>query len=88
VSAPVAEVSITIVPPASASALAILRDYFTDIASRYQGRPITEPELDQVLAEQPSDDLAPPSGCSWSPSATPARSAVPGRACRRPGSAR
>jgi GNAT superfamily N-acetyltransferase len=62
VSAPVANVSIKIVPPASALALAILRDYFSDIASRYQGRPITEPELDQVLAEQPSDDLALPSG--------------------------
>lgn len=60
--APVANVSVKIVPPASAPARAALREYFADIASRYQGRPITEPELHQVLTENPSDDLAPPTG--------------------------
>jgi GNAT superfamily N-acetyltransferase len=52
------DVSVKIVPPASAPARAALRDYFADIASRYHGRPVTESELDQVLADEPSDDLA------------------------------
>ncbi|MGI5227316.1 GNAT family N-acetyltransferase [Actinoallomurus sp. CA-142502] len=50
----------------------LLRDYFTDVASRYYGRPATEAEVDAALAEDPSDDLVcflvgrrggAPSGC-------------------------
>ncbi len=36
----------------------LLREYFTDVASSYYGRPATEAEVDQALAEDPSDDLA------------------------------
>lgn len=36
----------------------LLREYFTDVASRYYGRPATEAEVDAALAEDPSDDLA------------------------------
>jgi len=35
----------------------LLRDYFTDVASRYYGRPATVAEVDAALAEDPSDDL-------------------------------
>ncbi len=51
----------------------LLRDYFTDVASSYYGRPATEAEVDAALAEDPSDDLAcflvgrlggVPSGCA------------------------
>jgi GNAT superfamily N-acetyltransferase len=54
-------------------ATSLLRDYFTDVASRYYGRPATEAEVDAALAEDPSDDLAcflvgrydgAPSGCA------------------------
>ncbi|QFZ24584.1 GNAT family N-acetyltransferase [Saccharothrix syringae] len=54
--------SIRVVPPTSAPAAAVLRDYYTDIVSRYWGRPVTEAELDRVLAEERSDDLVPPTG--------------------------
>ncbi|MEV5754127.1 GNAT family N-acetyltransferase [Actinoallomurus sp. NPDC052308] len=36
----------------------LLRTYFTDVASRYYGRPATEAEVDAAMAEDPSDDLA------------------------------
>jgi GNAT superfamily N-acetyltransferase len=51
----------------------LLREYITDVASRYYGRPATEAEVDAALAESPSDDLARflvgrydgvPSGCA------------------------
>ncbi|WP_158887781.1 GNAT family N-acetyltransferase [Amycolatopsis anabasis] len=45
-----------------ADARAVLRDYFDDVASRYYGRPATEREIDTALAEDPSDDLVPPTG--------------------------
>ncbi|MEV6902087.1 GNAT family N-acetyltransferase [Amycolatopsis sp. NPDC051372] len=43
-------------------ARAILREYLTDVASRYWGRPATDAEVDQALAEAPSDDLVAPTG--------------------------
>ncbi|MFE0027778.1 GNAT family N-acetyltransferase [Amycolatopsis sp. NPDC059021] len=43
-------------------AVAVLREYMTDIASRYYGRPATTAEVDIALAEDPTDDLAPPAG--------------------------
>lgn len=55
---------LTIEPVAVAGpeADAILRAYFADIISRYQGRPAKAAEVDQVLADEPSDDLTPPGG--------------------------
>jgi ribosomal protein S18 acetylase RimI-like enzyme len=38
-------------------AQALLRDYCTDIVERYHGRPVTSAEIDQVLLDEPSDDL-------------------------------
>ena len=40
----------------------LLREYYTDIIARYWGRPALESEVVQVLAEEPSDDLVPPTG--------------------------
>lgn len=47
-----------VVTPEPVEATSLLRDYFTDVASRYYGRPATEAEVDAALAEDPSDDLA------------------------------
>lgn len=41
---------------------ALLRGYYDDIASRYYGRQVTDAELDEILAEFTSDDLALPTG--------------------------
>jgi GNAT superfamily N-acetyltransferase len=53
---------ITSVEPGHPDAAAVLRPYFTDIASRYYGRPATETEVDSAMAEDPSADLTPPTG--------------------------
>jgi GNAT superfamily N-acetyltransferase len=47
-----------VVAPEPLDSTPLLRDYFTDVASRYYGRPATEAEVDAALAEDPSDDLA------------------------------
>lgn len=49
-------------PVDSAPSVALLRSYITEIGSRYHGRPVTEAEVDRVLAEDPSDSLTPPHG--------------------------
>ncbi|WP_344321595.1 GNAT family N-acetyltransferase [Streptomyces macrosporus] len=41
---------------------ALLRAYYDDIVGRHHGRPVTDAELDEVLAEEPSDDLTAPTG--------------------------
>ncbi|MBX9386837.1 GNAT family N-acetyltransferase [Streptomonospora nanhaiensis] len=41
---------------------AVLRDYYVDIVSRYHGRPATPDEVDAALRDEPSGDLAPPTG--------------------------
>ncbi|MFJ9950127.1 GNAT family N-acetyltransferase [Kitasatospora sp. NPDC091207] len=50
----------------SAAALALLRDYYLDVANRYYrlrlGRDGTPEEIESGLADAPSDDLAGPSG--------------------------
>ena len=50
------------VDPTSPVAEALLREYYVDIAGRYWGRPVTDEELAQVLLDEPSDDLTPPTG--------------------------
>jgi GNAT superfamily N-acetyltransferase len=40
----------------------LLWHYFFDVASSYHGRTATDAELKQALAEDPSDDLVPPTG--------------------------
>ncbi|GAA3436772.1 GNAT family N-acetyltransferase [Kutzneria kofuensis] len=40
----------------------LLREYYTEIVARYWGRPALRSEVEQVLLEEPSDDLVPPTG--------------------------
>ncbi|QRP51223.1 GNAT family N-acetyltransferase [Amycolatopsis sp. FDAARGOS 1241] len=54
--------TIAVTPVHHPDARAILREYLTDVAGRYWGRPATEAEVDQALAEEPSDDLVAPTG--------------------------
>ena len=51
-----------VVDPTSALSRKALREYFTDVASRYYGRPATRDEVDAALRDDPSDDLASPRG--------------------------
>jgi N-acetylglutamate synthase-like GNAT family acetyltransferase len=43
----------------------VLRDYYSDIVSRYYGRQATDVEIDSAMAEEPSDDLQLPHGLFW-----------------------
>ncbi|MEB3367184.1 GNAT family N-acetyltransferase [Saccharopolyspora mangrovi] len=43
-------------------ALALLREYTDEMASRYYGRPATRAEVDEAIAEDPNDGLHPPAG--------------------------
>lgn len=54
--------TITRTPVGHPDAVAVLRDYFDDVASRYYGRQATAAEIDAALAEDPSDHLDPPTG--------------------------
>jgi GNAT superfamily N-acetyltransferase len=40
----------------------LLRRYYTELIERYHGRPTDDAEVAAVLAEEPSDDLTPPTG--------------------------
>ncbi|BBB01633.1 putative acetyltransferase [Actinacidiphila reveromycinica] len=40
----------------------LLRRYYTELVSRYYGRATDDAEVDAVLAQEPSDDLARPTG--------------------------
>jgi ribosomal protein S18 acetylase RimI-like enzyme len=53
---------ITQIDVAHPDAVAIMREYMDEVASRYYGRPITEAELTQYVAEEPGIDLVPPTG--------------------------
>lgn len=54
--------TITRLPVGHPDAVVVLREYFDDVASRYYGRQATAEEIDSALAEDPSDDLDPPTG--------------------------
>lgn len=49
-------------PVSHPDAAALLRRYYTELIIRYYGRPTDDEEVDAVLAEEPSDDLALPTG--------------------------
>ncbi|GAB2941531.1 hypothetical protein GCM10027280_32610 [Micromonospora polyrhachis] len=57
--------SFEIVSPEEERSRTVLRAYYRDIVGRYYGRPATEAEIDDVLADEPSDDLRLPSGLFW-----------------------
>ncbi|MCZ4123354.1 GNAT family N-acetyltransferase [Streptomyces sp. H39-S7] len=48
--------------PGHPEAYALLREYYTELVARYYARPATASEVDQVLLEEPSDDLVAPTG--------------------------
>ncbi|UOX86627.1 GNAT family N-acetyltransferase [Amycolatopsis sp. FBCC-B4732] len=54
--------TITRTDVAHPDAVAIMREYMDEVASRYFGRPITEAELTHYVAEEPGTDLVPPAG--------------------------
>lgn len=54
--------SVTGVPVSGRDATELLRDYFTEMVSRYVHRAAGQDEVDAALAEDPSDALTPPSG--------------------------
>ncbi|MBB5800619.1 GNAT superfamily N-acetyltransferase [Saccharothrix ecbatanensis] len=45
-------------PVDSPLAVAVIRTYLADIIERYYGRPATSDEVDQAIADDPTDDLA------------------------------
>ncbi|MEV8437601.1 GNAT family N-acetyltransferase [Actinosynnema sp. NPDC051121] len=45
-------------PVDSPTAVAVIRTYLADIIARYYGRPATPAEIDQAIADDPTDDLA------------------------------
>lgn len=49
-------------PVTAPESLMLLRRYYTELVVRYYGRPTDDDEVDAVLAEEPSDDLARPTG--------------------------
>lgn len=53
---------IALVPPESTEARHLLRCYFHEIVSRYDGRPVDPERIDSLLRDNPADDLAPPHG--------------------------
>jgi GNAT superfamily N-acetyltransferase len=55
-------VLIEVMAPDASAASQILRSYIDDVASRFYGRQATDEEIDVSLREDPSIDLAPPSG--------------------------
>ena len=53
---------VRVVHPTSTLGRVVLREYMSDVASRYYGRPATREEVDAALRDDPSDDLVPPRG--------------------------
>jgi GNAT superfamily N-acetyltransferase len=50
------------VDPDGPVGMGLLREYYTEIVDRYWGRPQPSEVVDQVLVEEPSHDLVPPTG--------------------------
>jgi ribosomal protein S18 acetylase RimI-like enzyme len=62
---PDATLVVAVVKPAEPLARRALRDYYHDIGGRYYDRPMTEAEIDDILTEDPDEDLQPPTGWFW-----------------------
>ncbi|GAA3537860.1 GNAT family N-acetyltransferase [Amycolatopsis ultiminotia] len=54
--------TVTEIPAGCADAVAIIREYLGEVASRYYRRQATPAEVDAALAEEPAADLVPPQG--------------------------
>ncbi|UWE09683.1 GNAT family N-acetyltransferase [Actinacidiphila bryophytorum] len=49
-------------PVSHPDSVALIRRYYAELIARYYGRPTDDPEISEVIAEEPSDDLVPPTG--------------------------
>jgi GNAT superfamily N-acetyltransferase len=49
-------------PVSHPDALALIRRYYRELIIRYHGRPTDDAEVSEVIAQEPSDDLVPPTG--------------------------
>jgi GNAT superfamily N-acetyltransferase len=49
-------------PVSDPTSVGLLRRYFFDVASSFHGRPASDAEVSEALADEPSDDLAAPTG--------------------------
>ena len=56
------EWNITEVPVSDPDAVAIMREYMDEVASRYYGRPVTDAEMEVALSDEPGTDLVAPTG--------------------------
>ncbi|GAA3212648.1 GNAT family N-acetyltransferase [Dactylosporangium siamense] len=56
---------VAVVKPEEPLARQALRDYYHDIGGRYYDRPMTGAEVDDILTEEPDEDLRPPTGWFW-----------------------
>jgi uridine kinase len=55
-------IALEVLPPDHRRSMAVLRGQMEDLSTSYYGRPATAEEVDEGLAEFPSDDLVPPAG--------------------------
>jgi GNAT superfamily N-acetyltransferase len=58
-------VAVEVAPPSGDEAHRLLWAYFDELVTRHQGRPGTEAEVRESMAEAPSDDLVAPTGVFW-----------------------
>lgn len=56
------QTELALVDVTGAEGRSVLREYFHDIVARYHGRPADDDEITALMAQDPSDRLAPPHG--------------------------
>lgn len=49
-------------PVSHPDSVTLIRRYYAELIARYYGRPTDEAEISEVIAQEPSDDLVPPTG--------------------------
>lgn len=59
---PLTPVDVEQVNPGSTQALDILRQYYREVVARYHRREVADHEVDDAMADEPSDDLVAPTG--------------------------
>ncbi|WP_327292356.1 GNAT family N-acetyltransferase [Streptomyces sp. NBC_01198] len=57
-----AELTTAPLPVSHPDAVTLIRRYYAELITRYYRRPTDDTEISEVIAEEPSDDLAPPTG--------------------------
>ncbi|MEP7765569.1 GNAT family N-acetyltransferase [Sanguibacter sp. 25GB23B1] len=59
---PLTPIDVEQVNPGSAQANAILWQYYREVVARYHDRETSDDEIDEAMADEPSDDLVAPTG--------------------------